>query len=428
MSWLSSLKSVFSPALEVKQEEVQQVLQSYVLPESTDTLQARISQINIEGRVLQLTINTFVHEADHLQKIHDDLADAQEKCGIQELNLHVIQQKTGKLQQAAQAEGTESTSAKPKLPPVIDATAASTTATHVQDKAKPAPSETPAQAAEADPNNPPIQKAAPQQRDVPKHPRIKNVILVSSGKGGVGKSTTTVNLALALQQLGLKVGVLDADIYGPSIPTMLGNAGRTPLIEAENFVPIDAYGMPVLSIGHLTGDNNTPVAWRGPKATGALMQLFNQTLWPDLDVLMIDMPPGTGDIQLTLAQRIPVTGAVIVTTPQNVALMDATKGIELFNRVHIPVMGVIENMSTHICSNCGFEEQIFGVGGGDKLSEQYQIPLLGRLPLNVQIRENADAGKPSVAVGDSAAESYIEIAEKIAAQLPKTEKDSHRIF
>ena len=428
MSWLSSLKSVFSPALEVKQEEVQQVLQSYVLPESTDTLQARISQINIEGRVLQLTINTFVHEADHLQKIHDDLADALEKCGIQELNLHVIQQKTGKLQQAAQAEGTESTSAKPKLPPVIDATAASTTATHVQDKAKPAPSETPAQVAEADPNNPPIQKAAPQQRDVPKHPRIKNVILVSSGKGGVGKSTTTVNLALALQQLGLKVGVLDADIYGPSIPTMLGNAGRTPLIEAENFVPIDAYGMPVLSIGHLTGDNNTPVAWRGPKATGALMQLFNQTLWPDLDVLMIDMPPGTGDIQLTLAQRIPVTGAVIVTTPQNVALMDATKGIELFNRVHIPVMGVIENMSTHICSNCGFEEQIFGVGGGDKLSEQYQIPLLGRLPLNVQIRENADAGKPSVAVGDSAAESYIEIAEKIAAQLPKTEKDSHRIF
>lgn len=428
MSWLSSLKSVFSPALEVKQEEVQQVLQSYVLPESTDTLQARISQINIEGRVLQLTINTFVHEADHLQKIHDDLADALEKCGIQELNLHVIQQKTGKLQQAAQAEGTESTSAKPKLPPVIDATAASTTATHVQDKAKPAPSETPAQAAEADPNNPPIQKAAPQQRDVPKHPRIKNVILVSSGKGGVGKSTTTVNLALALQQLGLKVGVLDADIYGPSIPTMLGNAGRTPLIEAENFVPIDAYGMPVLSIGHLTGDNNTPVAWRGPKATGALMQLFNQTLWPDLDVLVIDMPPGTGDIQLTLAQRIPVTGAVIVTTPQNVALMDATKGIELFNRVHIPVMGVIENMSTHICSNCGFEEQIFGVGGGDKLSEQYQIPLLGRLPLNVQIRENADAGKPSVAVGDSAAESYIEIAEKIAAQLPKTEKDSHRIF
>lgn len=285
-----------------------------------------------------------------------------------------------------------------------------------------------AQPVETDPNNPPIQKAAPQQRDVPKHPRIQNVILVSSGKGGVGKSTTTVNLALALQKLGLKVGVLDADIYGPSIPTMLGNAGKTPMIEAENFVPLDAYGLAVLSIGHLTGDHNTPVAWRGPKATGALMQLFNQTLWPDLDVLMIDMPPGTGDIQLTLAQRIPVTGAVIVTTPQNVALMDATKGIELFNRVHIPVMGVVENMSTHICSNCGFEEQIFGTGGGDKLSEQYAIPLLGRLPLNVQIRENADAGKPSVLVEDSAADSYMQIAEKIAAALPQAEKDQTRIF
>jgi ATP-binding protein involved in chromosome partitioning len=209
---------------------------------------------------------------------------------------------------------------------------------------------------------------------------------------------------------------------------MLGNAGKTPMIEAENFVPLDAYGLAVLSIGHLTGDNNTPVAWRGPKATGALMQLFNQTLWPDLDVLVIDMPPGTGDIQLTLAQRIPVTGAVIVTTPQNVALLDATKGIELFNRVHIPVMGVIENMSTHICSNCGFEEQIFGTGGGDKLSEQYHIPLLGRLPLDASIRENADAGQPSVIVGDAAAESYLAIAEKIVTQLTKSDKDKNRIF
>ena len=186
--------------------------------------------------------------------------------------------------------------------------------------------------------------------------------------------------------------------------------------------------MAVLSIGHLTGDHNTPVAWRGPKATGALMQLFNQTLWPDLDVLLIDMPPGTGDIQLTLAQRIPVTGAVIVTTPQNVALMDATKGIALFNKVGIPVMGVIENMSTHICSNCGHEEQIFGTGGGDQLAEQYDIPLLGRLPLNASIRENADIGKPSVIAGDSAAQAYFEIAEKIANQLPKAEKKENRIF
>lgn len=417
MSWLSSLKSVFSPAQEVKEEEIQQVLQQYLLPNSNHALKDRISQINVQGRVLQITINTYPEEADHLQQIHDDLAESLEKCGIQELNMHVIQQKTVHAEKSAgcghnhaQGESCSSSSKteKTNLPPVMDATAT-----------------TPP---EADPNNPPIAKAAPQQRDVPKHPRIQNVILVSSGKGGVGKSTTTVNLALALQQLGLKVGVLDADIYGPSIPTMLGNAGKTPMIEAENFVPLDAYGLAVLSIGHLTGDNNTPVAWRGPKATGALMQLFNQTLWPDLDVLVIDMPPGTGDIQLTLAQRIPVTGAVIVTTPQNVALMDATKGIELFNRVHIPVMGVIENMSTHICSNCGFEEQIFGTGGGDKLSEQYHIPLLGRLPLDASIRENADAGQPSVLVGDAAAESYLAIAEKIAAQLIQSDKDKNRIF
>ncbi len=313
MSWLSSLKSVFSPSQEVKEEEIQQVLQNYVLPNSNNALKDRITQVNVQGQILQITINTFPSEADDLQKIHDDLADALEKCGINELNMHVIQQKTGHKSEGGcghhHAEGescssqekAESSAAKSQLPPVVDASA-----------------KTPEAPAEVDPNNPPIQKAAPQQRDVPKHPRIKNVILVSSGKGGVGKSTTTVNLALALQQLGLKVGVLDADIYGPSIPTMLGNAGRTPMIEAEQFVPIEAYGMAVLSIGHLTGDNNTPVAWRGPKATGALMQLFNQTLWPDLDVLVIDMPPGTGDIQLTLAQRIPVTGAVIVTTPQNV--------------------------------------------------------------------------------------------------------------
>lgn len=413
---------MFSPSQEVKEEEIQQVLQNYILPNSSNALKDRITQVNVQGQILQITINTMPSEADDLQKIHDDLADALEKCGITELNMHVIQQKTGHTSGGCghhHAEG-ENCSTQPKaneqteqkvsnLPPVVDASAT---------QAK----------AEEDPNNPPIQKAAPQQRDVPKHPRIQNVILVSSGKGGVGKSTTTVNLALALQQLGLKVGVLDADIYGPSIPTMLGNAGRTPMIEAEQFVPIEAYGLAVLSIGHLTGDNNTPVAWRGPKATGALMQLFNQTLWPDLDVLVIDMPPGTGDIQLTLAQRIPVTGAVIVTTPQNVALMDATKGIELFNRVHIPVMGVVENMSTHICSNCGHEEQIFGTGGGDQLSAQYDIPLLGRLPLNVQIRENADAGKPSVIAGDDAVESYMAIAQKVADALPQAEKDKNRIF
>lgn len=421
MSWLSSLKSVFTPAQEVKQEDVQQVLQSFVLAHNGEKLQDRISQINIQDRVLQLTINTHADEADHLQAIHDGLADALEACGIQELNLHVIQQKKPQTSSCS-SKTTETSTPTHSLPLVTDAAATSST------PAVATTANTSTVQPETDPNNPPIERAAPQQRDVPKHPRIQHVILVSSGKGGVGKSTTTVNLALAMQKLGLKIGVLDADIYGPSIPTMLGNAGATPMIESEHFVPLDAYGMPVLSIGHLTGDHNTPVAWRGPKATGALMQLFNQTLWPDLDVLMIDMPPGTGDIQLTLAQRIPVTGAVIVTTPQNVALMDATKGIALFNKVEIPVLGVVENMSTHICSNCGFEEQIFGTGGGEKLSDQYAIPLLGRLPLNAKIRENADAGKPSVVAGDSAAESYVLIAEKIIAMLPKVEADPQRIF
>lgn len=419
MSWLSSLKSVFSPSKEVNEEEIQNILQSYLLPNSQHALKDRISQINVQGQVLQITINSFASEAGDLQQIHDELADALEKSGIVELNMHVIQQKSSQAgcghdhSQAESCSGSNHT-ASSQLPPVVDATAQVDTKAASQNA--------------TDPNNPPIEKAAPQQRDVAQHPRIQHVLLVSSGKGGVGKSTTTVNLALALQQLGLKVGVLDADIYGPSIPTMLGNAGQTPMIEAENFVPLDAYGLAVLSIGHLTGDHNTPIAWRGPKATGALMQLFNQTLWPDLDVLMIDMPPGTGDIQLTLAQRIPVTAALIVTTPQHVALLDATKGIELFNRVHIPVMGVIENMSTHICSQCGHEEQIFGIGGGDQLAKQYQIPLLGRLPLNVQIRENTDAGKPSVIAQDDAAASYLQIAEKIMQQLPQAEKDKSRIF
>lgn len=399
MSWLSSLKSVFSPAQEVKEEDIQAILQAYRLAGHSFELKDRITQVNVQGRVLQLTIKTYPEEADHLQQIHDELAGALQGAGIEELNLHVIQQKTAPRTQEVAAT----------LPPIVDASASPT----------------------PDPNNPPIQKKAPLQSEVAAHPRIQHVILVSSGKGGVGKSTTTVNLALALHKQGLKVGVLDADIYGPSIPTMLGNAGQTPMIENESFVPLEAHGLAVLSIGHLTGDHNTPVAWRGPKATGALMQLFNQTLWPDLDVLVIDMPPGTGDIQLTLAQRIPVSGAVIVTTPQNVALLDATKGIELFNRVGIPVLGVIENMSTHICSNCGFEEQIFGTGGGDQLSEQYQIPLLGRLPLNGQIRENADKGQPSVVAQDAAAESYELIAQALwsrIADLPQRARDDKRIF
>lgn len=369
MSWLASLKSVFNP--EVNQTQIESILQQYKIYQDV-ALNERIQNIQVEHHTLHLNIFIYSDEKAYLQQVHDDLAEQLQTHGIRELNLHVVEKK------------------------------------RPTDNAE-----------HYDPNNPPITKKAPTQQSVPAHPRIKHVIVVSSGKGGVGKSTTTVNLALALKQLGLKIGVLDADIYGPSIPTMLGNVGQTPKIENEHFVPLNAYDMPVLSIGHLTGDERTPIVWRGAKATGALMQMFNQTLWPDLDILVVDMPPGTGDIQLTMAQRMPISGAVIVTTPQNVALLDAQKGIELFNKVSIPVLGVIENMSLHICSNCGFEEHIFGQGGGEQLAEQYQVPILGHLPLNRQIRENADQGKPSVIAQDSSVEYYMQIAENVLTQLEK---------
>ena len=277
---------------------------------------------------------------------------------------------------------------------------------------------------------PPITKPAPTQATLAPHPRIRHIIVVASGKGGVGKSTTTVNIALALQQLGNRVGVLDADIYGPSIPTMLGVADVRPALENEQFVPIDAHGMPMLSIGSLLDGDNTPVAWRGPKATGALMQLFNQTNWPQLDYLVIDMPPGTGDIQLTLAQRIPVTGAVIVTTPQHVALLDAQKGIEMFNKTHIPVLGVVENMALHTCSHCNHTEAIFGAGGGERIAEQYHVPLLGQLPLASGIRAQVDKGIPSVLAGDEFAPFYLSIAKNIETNIEKIAKpiDDKRIF
>lgn len=409
MSWFSSLKAKFAPAQEVNEEEIQHCLEQFIVPVSNAKLQERITQLNIEQNTLQLSIFVYEDEIDHLQKLHDELSAKLSKTGIQTLNLHVVQKKKDK----PKAE-----TPKVAVPPVVDASASPDAVAKANANYQPQQEEAP------------IKKAAPTQEQVKSHPRIGHVIVVASGKGGVGKSTTTVNLALALQKLGLKVGVLDADIYGPSIPTMLGNEGQTPMIENEQFVPLNAFGMPVISIGHLLGDGNTPVAWRGPKATGALMQLFNQTQWPQLDVLLIDMPPGTGDIQLTLAQRIPVSGAVIVTTPQNVALMDAQKGVELFNKVNIRILGVVENMSTHVCSNCGHEEPIFGIGGGDKLAEQYHIPLLGRLPLNAQIRENADLGKPSVEANDSAAPSYLTIAERLKADieaLPKRQ-DAKRIF
>ncbi len=276
----------------------------------------------------------------------------------------------------------------------------------------------------------PITKAAPTQASLAPHPRIRHIIVVASGKGGVGKSTTTVNIALALQQLGNRVGVLDADIYGPSMPTMLGVSDVKPELENEQFVPVDARGLAMLSIGSLLDGDNTPVAWRGPKATGALMQLFNQTNWPQLDYLVIDMPPGTGDIQLTLAQRIPVTGAVIVTTPQHIALLDAQKGIEMFNKTNIPVLGVVENMALHTCSNCQHTEAIFGTGGGESIAKQYQVPLLGQLPLASGIRAQVDKGEPSVLANDEFASYYINIAKNIEANIDKFAKpvDDKRIF
>ena len=277
---------------------------------------------------------------------------------------------------------------------------------------------------------PPITKAAPTQASLPPHPRIRHIIVVASGKGGVGKSTTTVNIALALQKLGNRVGVLDADIYGPSMPAMLGVDGVKPELENEQFVPVNAHGMAMLSIGSLLDGDNTPVAWRGPKATGALMQLYNQTNWPQLDYLVVDMPPGTGDIQLTLAQRISVTGAVIVTTPQHIALLDAQKGIEMFNKTNIPVLGVVENMALHTCSNCNHTEAIFGEGGGEKIAEQYHVPLLGQLPLASGIRAQVDKGEPSVLADDEFAPYYLSIAKNIEANINKFAKpvDDKRIF
>lgn len=277
---------------------------------------------------------------------------------------------------------------------------------------------------------PPITKSAPTQASLAAHPRIRHIIVVASGKGGVGKSTTTVNIALALQKLGNRVGVLDADIYGPSMPTMLGVDSVKPELENEQFVPVNAHGLAMLSIGSLLDGDNTPVAWRGPKVTGALMQLYNQTNWPQLDYLVIDMPPGTGDIQLTLAQRIPVTGAVIVTTPQHIALLDAQKGIEMFNKTNIPVLGVVENMALHTCSNCNHTEAIFGTGGGERIAEQYQVPLLGQLPLASGIRAQVDKGEPSVLADDEFASYYVNIAKNIETNIDKFAKpvDDKRIF
>ena len=253
---------------------------------------------------------------------------------------------------------------------------------------------------------------------------IKNVIAVASGKGGVGKSTTAVNLALALQIEGAKVGILDADIYGPSIPRMLGIEGKPESIDGKSLEPMGGHGIQAMSIGFMI-DEETPMIWRGPMVTQALEQLLRDTQWKNLDYLVIDLPPGTGDVQLTLAQKVPVSGSIIVTTPQDIALLDARKGLKMFEKVEVPVLGIVENMSIHICSKCGNAEHIFGQGGGEKMCEQYNVDFLGSLPLDIDIRINADSGHPSVARDpeSQASQIYRDIARRTAAKLSLKAKD-----
>ena len=257
---------------------------------------------------------------------------------------------------------------------------------------------------------------------------IKNIICIASGKGGVGKSTTAGNLALALVQSQNRVGLFDADIYGPSLPLMLGvQPGTRPEIKDQKFMlPIQAHGLVCNSMGFLV-DEDTAMVWRGPMVTSAFNQILNDTLWSELDYLIVDMPPGTGDIQLNLAQSVNVAGAIIVTTPQDVALLDARKGIEMFRKVDIPIIGIVENMSIHVCSACGHEEAIFGSGGGEKLSTDYGVDVIGKLPLDISIRQRTDEGLPSVISEPSSppAQAYLELGQNVEKRMGQIESESH---
>ena len=262
------------------------------------------------------------------------------------------------------------------------------------------------------------------QRGVQLLPGVKNIVAVASGKGGVGKSTTAANLALALAAEGARVGLLDADIYGPSQPMMMGIQGRPESVDGKNMEPMENHGIQVMSIGFLVAQDEAMI-WRGPMATQALEQLLRQTNWKDLDYLIVDMPPGTGDIQLTLSQRVPMTGAIIVTTPQDIALLDAKKGIKMFEKVGVPILGIVENMAVHVCSNCGHAEHIFGEDGGRKMAAEYKMDYLGALPLDMQIRLQADSGTPTVVAdpdGDVAA-IYKSVARQVAVSIAARSKD-----
>jgi len=267
------------------------------------------------------------------------------------------------------------------------------------------------------------------QRGVKPIPGIKNIVAVASGKGGVGKSTTAVNLALALAAEGASVAMLDADIYGPSQPTMLGIAGRPESRDGKTLEPMEGHGIQAMSVGFLI-DVETPMVWRGPMVTQALEQLLKETRWHDVDYLVVDLPPGTGDIQLTLAQRVPVTGAVIVTTPQDIALLDARKGLKMFEKVGIPILGIVENMSIHICSNCGHAEHIFGEGGGERMCGDYGTEFLGGLPLDIRIREQTDSGKPTVVADPDGpvANIYKQIARRVAVKIGELAQDHSGAF
>ena len=267
------------------------------------------------------------------------------------------------------------------------------------------------------------------QRGIKLMSNVKNIIAVASGKGGVGKSTTAVNLALALAAEGAQVGILDADIYGPSQPMMMGISGQPESLDGKTMEPLENHGLQVSSIGFMI-DPDQPMVWRGPMVTQALQQLLEQTNWRDLDYLVVDMPPGTGDIQLTLSQKVPVTGAMIVTTPQDIALLDARKGLKMFEKVDIPILGIVENMSVHVCTNCGHAEPIFGQGGGEKMCAEYGVEFLGALPLTMAIREQADSGRPTVVADPDGpvAKIYKEIARKVAVKVAEKAKDMSSKF